>query len=405
MKTVKLVDSASYGVGDFDIKKGETQIVHDDMLFMKLVDLGIFAEFPTTATYWVKSNQSRYIKYIDDAMQIIGLNPVRVTRRVFTQLPFHEGKLQRVYPYELMQQNPEHDYKIIVTRDQGMGDVLLTTDVVREIREQFPNVKIDYATLPQHRCLLEENPDIAHVFSVGDVNPFDYDFDLYLPRKSETSPEAHSKHRVDIYADEFGLEMQKHRTRFVLRSEEREEGERLLCAEGFCPRRSRPRLVLQPAGSGTHRSLSMEARHGVVVKAKEAGWDVVVYGQETGHFPWEIPGVFNACGKLRDLRQVGAVIAACDILCVPDSGGYHMAAALDPPVPAVAVFTTINPDLRTRYYPQVHAIWVGGERLSCSPCNDRIICAGRLDCVNLVTSDIIFDKLKEVFETCRVIAF
>lgn len=144
----------------------------------------------------------------------------------------------------------------------------------------------------------------------------------------------------------------------------------------------RPRLALQPCGSGFHRSLDFDVAAAIAELAVASGWEVVVYGTGEHHWPHSpIPGVVNLCGKLSDIRAVAAVIARSNLLISPDSGGYHIAAALRPRVAAFTVFTTIDSSLRIRDYPNVRAMVGGPETLSCRPCNDHLLCSGRFECV------------------------
>jgi ADP-heptose:LPS heptosyltransferase len=57
--------------------------------------------------------------------------------------------------------------KILVLRFSSIGDIVLTTPIVRQLKTQLSGAKVHYATKPAYRSLLEANPyvDKIHVLS------------------------------------------------------------------------------------------------------------------------------------------------------------------------------------------------------------------------------------------------
>jgi ADP-heptose:LPS heptosyltransferase len=57
--------------------------------------------------------------------------------------------------------------KILVLRFSSIGDIVLTTPVVRQLKTQVPGARVHFATKPAYRSLLEANPyvDRTHVLS------------------------------------------------------------------------------------------------------------------------------------------------------------------------------------------------------------------------------------------------
>ncbi|RZK37597.1 MAG: lipopolysaccharide heptosyltransferase family protein [Hymenobacter sp.] len=57
--------------------------------------------------------------------------------------------------------------KILVLRFSSIGDIVLTTPVVRQLKTQVPGAQVHFATKPAYRSLLEANPyvDKTHVLS------------------------------------------------------------------------------------------------------------------------------------------------------------------------------------------------------------------------------------------------
>ena len=79
--------------------------------------------------------------------------------------------------------------KILVLRFSSIGDIVLTTPVVRALAQQVPGAAVHFATKPGYRGLLEANPYVAkvHVLSGSlrelvqelKVEKFDYIVDLH----------------------------------------------------------------------------------------------------------------------------------------------------------------------------------------------------------------------------------
>ncbi|MBF9142002.1 glycosyltransferase family 9 protein [Hymenobacter properus] len=79
--------------------------------------------------------------------------------------------------------------KILVLRFSSIGDIVLTTPVVRALAQQVPQAEVHFATKPAYRGLLEPNPYITKVHcltgSLGELvqalkaERFDYIVDLH----------------------------------------------------------------------------------------------------------------------------------------------------------------------------------------------------------------------------------
>ncbi|MDB5269980.1 MAG: glycosyl transferase [Hymenobacter sp.] len=79
--------------------------------------------------------------------------------------------------------------KILVLRFSSIGDIVLTTPVVRALAQQVPGAEVHFATKPGYRSLLEPNPYITKIHcltgSLGELvealkaERFDYIIDLH----------------------------------------------------------------------------------------------------------------------------------------------------------------------------------------------------------------------------------
>jgi ADP-heptose:LPS heptosyltransferase len=87
-----------------------------------------------------------------------------------------------------------HNLKILIIRLSSLGDILLSTPFLRQVRLTFPQAKIDYLVKEEFKDILEENPHINNLilFSREDTSKnlfairenlkqkkYDYIFDLH----------------------------------------------------------------------------------------------------------------------------------------------------------------------------------------------------------------------------------
>ena len=84
--------------------------------------------------------------------------------------------------------------KILVLRFSSIGDIVLTTPVVRVLKQQVPGAVVHFATKPAYRALLEPNPyvDKVHVLGgslgelVGELRAEKFDFVVDLHHNLRT---------------------------------------------------------------------------------------------------------------------------------------------------------------------------------------------------------------------------
>lgn len=58
------------------------------------------------------------------------------------------------------------DPGILLIRFSSIGDIILTTPLIRSLRESCPDMRIDYLTLPDYKSLLEHNPCIDNLVTI-----------------------------------------------------------------------------------------------------------------------------------------------------------------------------------------------------------------------------------------------
>ena len=61
----------------------------------------------------------------------------------------------------------EEKLKILIIRLSSIGDILLATPFIRQVRQKFPNAKIDFLIRLEFESLLLKNPNIDNLFNLS----------------------------------------------------------------------------------------------------------------------------------------------------------------------------------------------------------------------------------------------
>jgi ADP-heptose:LPS heptosyltransferase len=83
--------------------------------------------------------------------------------------------------------------KILIIRFSSIGDIVLTTPLMRNIKKAYPQAKIHFLTKKKYAYLLEANPNIDH-FHLLDSDLRDMVFEL-LPQKFDYIFDLHNNYR------------------------------------------------------------------------------------------------------------------------------------------------------------------------------------------------------------------
>ena len=66
--------------------------------------------------------------------------------------------------------NIQSPNKILITRLSSLGDILLVTPMLRSLKNQFPDVKIDFLLREQYKDVLSYNPNINRLYVLSRSN-------------------------------------------------------------------------------------------------------------------------------------------------------------------------------------------------------------------------------------------
>lgn len=302
--------------------------------------------------------------------------------------------------------------KILVLKLRAIGDVMLSTVVLRNLRLAFPNAQVDFLTERSSREVIEGNPYINNilVFDYKRDNgagllwtvrrrKYDLVIDLFgNPRTAIITLFSGARYRVgyrfrwrqycyNVVVEPRGGEV--HNTEFNLDavraidvpivSNEIEfplDGASEQFAEEFFSREVQRKpgsgfiVALNPGGGWyTKRWKTPQyARLGDALVGEFGAKVLLVWGPGEEHDVRDLQSRMTQPSLLlpqTSLKQLGAILKRCHLLVTNDSGPMHIAAAVGTPV--VAIFGPTNPELQGPVGAG-HEI-VRNERLLCLCCN------------------------------------
>ncbi len=299
----------------------------------------------------------------------------------------------------------EKKKKVLIIRFSSIGDIVLTTPIIRAISKQIPNTEIHYLVKKEHKIVIESNPYLDQIFTyhkkdkdiVDQLKDEHYDLviDLHKNRKSKAivyqlGVKNYSFHKlnfkkwlivylkinalplhhiVDRYfkgIQELGVINDQEGLDFIIPEKEKFDMDDLpaVFEDGF---------VAVTLGSihGTKRIPSEK----IIEISKIIHKPVILLGGKdvSAEGEWIASNVndrvFNFCGKL-NLYQSASLIQNCSCLLACDTGLMHIGAALKVPI-AVMWGNTIPEFGMYPYIPLHPELFRNFEitTLPCRPCS------------------------------------
>ncbi len=303
----------------------------------------------------------------------------------------------------------------------GIGDVIMTTPAVREIRRQYPKAEITYLT--QVSAAVRNNPYIDRVINIKPEqwkpeNESKYDLVIHWERSLTGKPGE----RLNGYELESQWAFVKpenyHPEWFVSKTEDRfarsflANNIKTARVVGFSLRasslhRTWPHSVefvekllnayedVSIIFFGTPDCRMLEMQYSELLAPIRDNWGV----KRLARLPYSGPGadrIVRTSGLL-NLREVAAITKHLDLMITPDSGLMHIAACFD--IPTVAYFNLVPPELRVKHLPTVRPV---AAQYECSPCfeHGKMWCEKMTElgapCLHTITVDDMLKLSQEV---------
>ena len=221
------------------------------------------------------------------------------------------------------------DYPIVIRRKAAIGDVLLTTPVIRQLRHDKPQSPVMIITdFPE---LFWKNADVTTASKQMQIPPDALTINLDMAY--ENRPMTHI---IDSYAEVSGVKVQDYQLSMPI------EESRLEWGKETVKDVHKPRAVIAPGPTTWQgKNWTLGGWAAVCNYLKQKGFAVMVIGSHAGVRNYELGGVLDFRGKT-DIHQSAALLSMSDLFVGVDSFPLHL--AMSQRVPAVGLFGVTYPD-------------------------------------------------------------
>jgi len=325
--------------------------------------------------------------------------------------------------------------KFLLIRFSSIGDIVLTTPVIRCLKQQVKGAEVHFLTKPSYRCLIENNPyiDVLHLLdsNLSDTirelkkENFDYLIDLHhnlrtfvIKQRLGVLSFSFNKinfrkflltafkinclprqHIVDRYLDTLRL--------FDVKN----DGQGL---DYFIPEKDKivVKNFLSPSHHAGYVAFAIGAQHAtkklfpekivkILIGMKKPV--VLLGGDEDRKWGEEIVQkagslVFNACGRC-NLNQSASLIEQANVVITPDTGLMHIAAAFKKKI--VSVWGNTVPEFgMSPYGAHPDSLIVEVKGLPCRPCSKlgyEKCPRGHFKCIKEIPDEVIIDFVEKNF--------
>ena len=293
--------------------------------------------------------------------------------------------------------------KILIIRFSSIGDIILTTPIIRCLKKQIPNVEIHFITKESFVTLLENNPNISKIYAITDKvsevsdalknEKYDVVIDLHHNLRSAqvkraTGAKAYSFNKLNIEKWLLvNLKINKlpqvHIVdRYFETAKQLNVTNDNLGLDYFIPAKdivdtvSAFRLItngyhaLVVGGSYYTKQIPIDKLHEICLLSDKpliilGGKEDVAIGEQLENILKD--KVFSACGKF-NINQSASIIEQADKVITGDTGLMHIAAAFKKDIYSLWG-NTIPTFGMYPYLPGKNSKILEVKTLSCRPCS------------------------------------
>jgi ADP-heptose:LPS heptosyltransferase len=295
--------------------------------------------------------------------------------------------------------------KILIKRRLGgIGDVIMSTPLLKKIKRLLPHCELTYATDLRYlngslSIVIEHNPYVDLLVQCGTVEDKDYDYccDITTTGLQREKSGSIPPNRIDMFAEEAGVSVENDPVPdYIVTETEKEEA--VLFLKDLLHGKEKSVIGLQSRSNDARRTWPLENVQRLAELLSEKGHQVLLFdwGKDTDRWK-EKEGI----RLIKDLPfdKVAALVNECDLIVCPDSSMLHLAGALDKKT--VSIFGPIPPQSRINHYANTDAIQLNLHCKNCwysaSKCNG--VRGTKLYCLTGITPEMVVDavekKLKE----------
>lgn len=324
--------------------------------------------------------------------------------------------------------------RFLILRFSSIGDIVLTTPVVRCLKQQMPDAEIHYITKPQFKSLLENNPyiDKVHILkesfteTIQELKYEHFDYIIDLHRNIRT---ARLKNRLKIISFSFNklnwekwllVNFKKNKLPDIHIVDRYLETLKIFDIvndnkglDYFIP----PEDEIDPSSIsdelkkgyvavvvGAYHNTKKLTKNKIISICQKLNAPIVLLGgpgdKQEGEEIKNAVGnnIYNACGVF-NINQSASLVKQANVILTPDTGLMHIASAFKKKV--ISVWGNTVPEFGMYpYLPDSESEIMEIKGLSCRPCTKigfKECPKKHFKCINNLDEDYIAQKLNQLF--------
>lgn len=313
--------------------------------------------------------------------------------------------------------------RILVITLSNIGDIILTTPVIRTLSREFPDSRIDVVVGPSGREIFDKDPRIfkliiydKHMSIAGKrrlqlkLKRLRYDLvvdlrntvlPLLLAPKYRTSPiqsfprsMLHKRERHLHRLHSFGIDDLSEKSYIYISGDDEKYADNLIKANAI----SGPMVIVNPGAKSHIKRWTVEGFAQVCDRLFDECGAAIVFtglGEDKDIALAVMRKMKNRCCNFVDktnIRQLAALLKRSSLLITNDSAPLHLGCAVGAKV--LAIFGPTDPK---KYGPTGEFDTVVSKKLHCSPC-EVAACKYGHECMKLISADEVFDAAKIMIE-------
>lgn len=283
---------------------------------------------------------------------------------------FQNSRLQSLLPTL----NEKRKWLTVIDRLAAPGDALITANVIRCIKENYPNLRINCIT--PHPDLIHLDPQIDTINQPETFYSFDSTYWELIVRKEKT------QNILEHNMLRLGIDKYDYNATFYLSEEEKEWAKQE--ASNF----DKPILAICTKSKELVKNWPQENWLELIQNLK-ANFSIIQLGDDKEPI---FAGVHRYAGKL-SMRESAAILSKANYFIGPDSLLMHIANGLD--IPGTIIFGGSRPVGCFGYSENVNL----QSAPECSPCwihHGYEECKNDLICMNEISAAFVLDTLNKI---------
>jgi len=286
--------------------------------------------------------------------------------------------------------------RILIKRHLGgIGDVIMSTPLLKKIKKLIPHCELTYMTDLVYSngalaTIIRHNPYVDILLGNGQAKESDYDYcvDITTTGLSREKSGMIPPNRIDMFAEEVGVSVADDPVPdYIVFIEEKEKAKQFI--KKIIPNRDKVKLIgIQCRSNDARRTWPLEYVEKLAdLLAKNDNYFIFLFDWGHDSNIWKKKDRVKPIVNL-PFEDTAALVEQCDLIVCPDSSMLHIAGALNKRI--VTVFGPIPAESRINHYANAVAVQL---KLPCSGCWYSAKCrnnnSAKLECLTGISPEMV----------------